>query len=433
MIKRILCSILCILTMLPVLASCGTGALPDVTDNTSHSKTEPVISSATDSETDPLTEASDPSLVLVNDDGKTDYNIIIGDDCGKTVFSAANDLKSEMYDAFGVSFWVKRAGEIEADSTEILVGASARDEAFNVDLEVNTYSIAMVDKKIVILGANDNCVAYGVKVFVEKYLDGKTDLTKLLIEAEVGEMPDGIAALNDGWNDMRDYPGTADIDIVYTVYKPKNYDPTKEYPVLLFMHGNGSRGNDNSHILATTASIIPTLTNSSEYKDDVIIIAPQCLKTEQWVTCDHYQGEYTSKAITQCLTEAVEVFDYWFERISYDEDRVYLWGNSMGAYASWDLMQRFPGKYAAAVIVAGCGDVAFAPQLANNNIWIHHGDADKTVPCSGNKKMYDALVANGAGDNVKFTSYPGAAHTIFASVGKNMSVVEWLFNQSLEK
>jgi predicted peptidase len=126
------------------------------------------------------------------------------------------------------------------------------------------------------------------------------------------------------------------------------------------------------------------------------------------------------------------VFDYWFERISYDENRVYLWGNSMGAYASWDLMQRYPDKYAAAVIVAGCGDIAFAPQLAKNNIWIHHGDIDTTVPYSGNKKMYDALVANGAGDNVKFTDYPGKGHSIFTAVGQNMTVVEWMFAQTLK-
>lgn len=417
MFKRIICTILCIFTVLPVLVSCGGEA----------AVTTPAV---TDPVTDPVTEAPDPSLVLINESGKTDYYIIIGDDCGKTVSSAANDLRGEMYDAFGTAFWVKRDDEADADETEILVGASNRTET-NAELEANTYSISRVGNKIVILGANANCVSYAVNVFIDKYLDGKTGLTKLLIENEVGEVPDGFAMLNDGWNNMGDYAGTADIDILYSIYKPKNYDPNKKYPVVLYMHGNGSRGNDYTHITKDTASIIPTLTSNAKYMNDVIVIAPQCLKSEQWVTCDHTKGEYTSKEITQCLSEAVQVFDYWFERISYDENRVYLWGNSMGAYASWDLMQRYPGKYAAAVIVAGCGDIAFAPQLAKNNIWIHHGDIDTTVPYSGNKKMYDALVANGAGDNVKFTNYPGKGHSIFTAVGKNQTVIDWMLSQTL--
>ncbi len=419
MSKRIFAVLLCVLTLLSMLAACG--GQPAVT-----------TSSVTDPVTEPVTEEVDPSLLLVNEEGKTDYYIIVGDECGKSVFSAANDLKSEMYDAFGASFWVKRDGEVEADETEILVGLSNRTET-NISLEANTYSISRVGSKIVILGANANCVSYAVNVFVEKYLNGKTDLTKLLIENEVGEVPDGFEILNDGWNDMRGYPGTADIDIVYSVYKPENYDPAKKYPVLLFMHGNGSRGDDNSHITQSVASVVNTLTKNVKYKNDIIIIAPQCLKTEQWVNCDYKKGEYTSKDIAQCLAEAVAVFDYWFERISYDENRVYLWGNSMGAYASWDLMQRYPGKHAAAVIVAGCGDVAFAPQLASNNIWIHHGDADTTVPYSGNKNMYDALVANGAGDNVKFTNYPGKGHSIFADVGNNQTVIDWMLSKTLEK
>ncbi|MBQ7010342.1 MAG: prolyl oligopeptidase family serine peptidase [Clostridia bacterium] len=423
MFKKLLCIVLASITLLVCLISCGGGDAPVVTD--------PI----TDPVTDPVTDAPDPSIVLVDDGGKTEYYIIVGKDAAKTVFSAANDLKGDMYNAFDTSFWVKRDDDVDARDTEILVGPSARAEATAATekLEANTYSISTDGKKIIITGSNDVCVAYGVNKFIEKYIDGKSSLTKLLIENEVGEVPDGFEILNDGWNDMNDFPGTADIDIGYMIYKPANYDPEKKYPVLLFMHGNGSRGDDNSHIKQASASIIPTLTGSAQYKNEVIIIAPQCLKSEQWVICDHTVGEYTSKNIAQCLAEAVQVFDYWFQRISYDENRVYLWGNSMGAYASWDLMQRYPGKYAAAVIVAGCGDIAFAPQLAKNNIWIHHGDIDTTVPYSGNKKMYDALVANGAGDNVKFTDYPGKGHSIFTAVGQNMTVIDWMFAQTLKK
>ena len=426
MFRKVICAFLAALTVFACFVSCGNGSgnadTTEPADNTTPAVTEPV------------TDVPDPSLEMVGEDGKTAYYIVVGRDCGKGVFSAANDLKGEMYDAFMTAFWVKRDDDVEPRNTEILIGVSTREgtkEAFE-KLDGNSYSITVVDKKIIISGSTDACVAYAVDIFIDKYINGKTDLKNLLIENEVGTVPDGFALLENGWNDMTDYPGTADIDLKYMVYKPANYDPDKKYPVFIFMHGNGSRGDDNSHITKDSASIIPTLTSSEKYKNDIIIIAPQCLKSEQWVTCDHTLGEYTSKSITTCLSEAVQIFDYWFERISYDENRVYLWGNSMGSYASWDLMQRYPGKYAAAVMVAGCGDLAFAPQLAKCNIWIHHGDIDTTVPYSGNKKMYDELVKNGAGDNVKFTTYPGKGHSIFTAVGKDMTVIDWLFSQTLK-
>ena len=40
----------------------------------------------------------------------------------------------------------------------------------------------------------------------------------------------------------------------YRILLPKNFDSTKEYPLLLFLHGAGERGNDNDCLLYTSPS-----------------------------------------------------------------------------------------------------------------------------------------------------------------------------------
>lgn len=243
-------------------------------------------------------------------------------------------------------------------------------------------------------------------------------------------MNDLLCELNEGWNDMRQYSGTAHIALPYQLYKPKGFDPERKYPVLLYMHGMGSNGDDNlKHLTVVTASIISHLTDSDKYNKDVIIIAPHCPKGSQWVDWDIHNKVFASDNITEKLKKAFEIFDYWFANIQYDESRVYLWGNSMGAFAAFDMMQRRPGFFAGAVAVAGFGKPELAHRIARNNIWIHHGTVDKLVPFEGSETLYNELINNGGGDNIRLTPYPDKGHSIFAEVGNSDEAVKWLFSQ----
>ncbi len=228
---------------------------------------------------------------------------------------------------------------------------------------------------------------------------------------------------------MRQYAGTSHIDLPYQLYKPKHFDPDRKYPVLLYMHGMGSCGDDNlKHITISTASIIPHLVNSELYSNNVIILAPHCPKGWKWVDWDARTMQFTSDDITEKLAAAFEIFDYWFANMQYDEDRVYLWGNSMGAFAVFDMMQRYPMRFAGAVAVAGFGRIELARSICKNNIWIHHGTVDKVVPYSASELLYNELKKFACGDNIKITPYPEKDHSIFAEVGNNEEVIRWLFS-----
>ncbi|MBQ2733782.1 MAG: prolyl oligopeptidase family serine peptidase [Clostridia bacterium] len=398
---------------------------------------EPPQNSADVTDGTSAAENESGELCIVNSAGKTDYRIIISEQASARVRNAVSDMRSRFASVFNTPIYMKEDTDAERTETEILIGGTDREESKNAisRLEADTYSISVDGKKIVIAATSDEGLESAIKLFTEAYLMSESRLTTLTVKSTVGSVPDIFESLSAGWNDMRQFSYTDHIDLNYRIYKPEGYDSTKKYPILLFLHGNGSRGDDNTyHLESTGGTVVRTITSMPEYKNGVIIIAPQCLKGEQWVDTNPTKGAYTLKsAPSQCLGEAIAVLDYWLEHIPHDENRLYLWGNSMGAFGCWDLMCRYPERFAAAVCVCGCGDLSYAPVLAKNNIWIHHGDSDTTVPYEGNLDMYERLKANGAGDNVKLTTYKGKDHNITGITGKDTALIDWLFSQTRDK
>ena len=70
-------------------------------------------------------------------------------------------------------------------------------------------------------------------------------------------------------------------------------------------------------------------------------------------------------------------------RFSVDTDRVYIAGQSMGGYGTWDMIMRNPDMFAAAMPQCAAGDVTQAESLKTMAVWAHHGEIDDTVPLSG--------------------------------------------------
>jgi len=80
----------------------------------------------------------------------------------------------------------------------------------------------------------------------------------------------------------------------------------------------------------------------------------------------------------------------------------------MGGYGTWDLLARYPGKFAAAAPICGGGDPAAAGTFKEIPIWAFHGAKDEVVPVLRSREMIDALESAGA--KPKFTVYPDAGH-----------------------
>jgi predicted peptidase len=222
------------------------------------------------------------------------------------------------------------------------------------------------------------------------------------------------------------YTDAAGTKLLYRLLKPKDYDATKKYPLVLFLHGAGERGNNNSAQLVHGMADFASDKIMASYP--AFVLAPQCPAGDKWVDVDWSAAKHDmpeKPASPMRLTLAV--IEKLRKEFSIDSDRLYITGLSMGGYGSWDAIQRHPNLFAAAAPICGGGDPKLAGKIAKLPIWAFHGDKDTAVKVERSREMIDAIKA--AGGSPKYTEYPGVGHDSWTATYKNPEFYQWLFAQ----
>lgn len=135
-----------------------------------------------------------------------------------------------------------------------------------------------------------------------------------------------------------------------------------------------------------------------------------------------------SPAPSENIQLALGAIDEVMKHYSVDADRVYLTGSSNSACAVWDLLARYPNRWAAAVPISGAGDPARIAVAKHVSIWATHGDKDKVVPVERSRELIAALKA--AGGHPKYSEYPGLGHGDgIDRACKEPDLVSWLLDQ----
>ena len=224
---------------------------------------------------------------------------------------------------------------------------------------------------------------------------------------------------------------SSDFSLPYGIYIPKNYDCGETYPLLVFLHGAGERGDDNH--LQLTVALQKMFDNTSSPVYDAIVIAPQCPLDEQWVKvpfdCGNYSVADTPESIeleAVCGIIRDCICDY-----NIDKNRIYVTGISMGGYGTWDMLCRHGNRIAAGMPVCGGGDPSYAKKLKNIPIRTFHGSEDGAVPPSGTRKMFAALKKAGS-ESIEYTELDGMDHGIWDTVYSDTDNLRWLFSQRLD-
>lgn len=211
----------------------------------------------------------------------------------------------------------------------------------------------------------------------------------------------------------------------YRIHLPADLPSGKKVPLILFLHGAGERGDDN---LAQLKHGVADLIRFSLTNGNAIVIAPQCPAGMQWVNTNwsapsHAMPSMPStpmKLVILLLQDAVA-------KMPVDPARVYVTGISMGGYGTWDIIQRKPDLFAAAIPICGGADASLAPRLKSLPLWVFHGDSDGAVPVSRSRDMVKALQA--CGGKVQYREYPKAGHDVWTRTYSDRAVLTWLFAQ----
>ncbi|MCC7401481.1 MAG: prolyl oligopeptidase family serine peptidase [Chitinophagaceae bacterium] len=207
-----------------------------------------------------------------------------------------------------------------------------------------------------------------------------------------------------------------------------DYDTFRKYPLVVFLHGAGERGNDNDAQLMW--GVMNFATDQSMLSHPAFVLAPQCPEKTQWAnfTANPANGDIriapepsgTMSLLVQLIHEVIKQ-----NRI--DTNRIYITGLSMGGYGTFDAIMRYPDLFAAAVPVCGGGDTSKASRIAHLPIWMFHGADDVVVSPDLSANMTRALF--NAGARPGFTLYPEVGHFAWLAAYSDQNMMEWLFRQ----
>ncbi len=213
----------------------------------------------------------------------------------------------------------------------------------------------------------------------------------------------------------------------YRILSP-DYAKEKKFPLIIFLHGAGERGNDNEAQLKWGVS---NFTNEKMMlKYPAIIIAPQCPNNMSWSNISFKRNSREIKlqpTPSKPMELLFELINTLKNQMPVDTNRIYITGLSMGGYGTYDAIERYPNMFAAAVPVCGAGDTSRAASISHIPIWIFHGALDGVVDPLYSLDMLDAL--SKAGAHPGYTQYPEVGHFSWLGAYSDEQMIEWLFRQ----
>lgn len=216
---------------------------------------------------------------------------------------------------------------------------------------------------------------------------------------------------------------TANDTLLYRMLKPGTQKESERYPLVIFLHGSGERGNDN---IVTLKHIAPLFLNeSNRAKYPCFVLVPQCPANENWAYPDWYQEPKEPMSSVISLIDSLKALPF------IDNSRIYITGLSMGGYGTWYLLTKYPDMFAAAVPICGGGDTHQADKFKHVPIWNFHGAKDTAVPVDRSRNMIRAL--KDSGGNPRYTEYKKVGHDSWVNAYQEPDLLPWLFAQKLIK
>ena len=156
------------------------------------------------------------------------------------------------------------------------------------------------------------------------------------------------------------------ITIPYNLYIPENYDSSKQYPLVLFIHDASVVGDDVTATLTQGFGAIVWATDEWQAKNECFVLAPQFSET---IANDDYVLSESGYEIINLLNEILDEY-------SIDENRLYITGQSMGCMTAIELNITYPDLFAASFYVAGQWDTERMRELADDKMFFIVSEGD---------------------------------------------------------
>ena len=194
-------------------------------------------------------------------------------------------------------------------------------------------------------------------------------------------------------------------DLRAVVHAPTGEVPAEGWPVLLFLHGSGERGDDLSRVCAWGP---PAMVERGEAVP-FLVVSPLCAAGRAWE-----------------VSPLLALLDAVGARYAVDARGVCVTGISMGGYGAAGVAAMAPERFAACVPVCGGypGPLLHAEALASVPVWAFHGGADEVVDPGESVRLVDRVRA--AGGEARLTIYDGVGHDCWTRAYAEPALWAWL-------
>jgi len=215
----------------------------------------------------------------------------------------------------------------------------------------------------------------------------------------------------------------------YVLYVPREYDASKAWPLVVFLHGAGERGDDG--IIQSEVGIGTAIRRNPD-RFPALVLMPQCPKERIW-DWEVLEGVEKAMADTQ-------------GNYAVDTSRIYLTGLSMGGFGTWTWGPAKSDVFAALMPICGGGRLEGISRLGNPAsaekfltleervqrmakmpVYAFHGADDEVVKPELSREMVELITA--AGGEVKYEEFPETGHNSWDKAYGSAEAIAWLFEQ----
>lgn len=201
----------------------------------------------------------------------------------------------------------------------------------------------------------------------------------------------------------------------YSVFVPRDYNPQRKYPAIVFLHGIGESGGDGWG--CTTVGLGPAIAKRNG-NFQFIVIFPQ--------TGMDWCNDNSEKVMLDAVKDAEAHFP------NIDQDCITLTGMSSGGKGTWYLGARHPEIFAALVPMGGFSSTDSVPALTQHRmpIWALHNDGDFIVGVGNTRDMLDRLDKAGMKEPlVRSTIYNAGGHDCWDAAYDEGALFTWMMSQ----
>ena len=195
--------------------------------------------------------------------------------------------------------------------------------------------------------------------------------------------------------------------LTYLISYPEGFQENKKYPLVIFLHGAGFRGETTERLRKNSS--VHNLLKRQDARG-YILLAPLC-KRGTW---------------SEWMMPLIHLVETYRGSSYIDETRVHLTGYSMGGYGTWTLAALYPNWFASAMPVCGGGIGGLAMNLVNLPIRTFHGLRDKIVDPIESLQMAKAV--NQFGGHAELILFPEFEHNCWDAVYSDEKNYDWLLS-----